>query len=82
MGPEYWRPRAVLQMVGECSHTSVKQFIAKYIEDPSKFSDIIPVGFGDDGMIDDELAEEGRGRRWNNCGGQWVNKEWKKDRFS
>ena len=37
------------------------------------------MGFGED--LDDELAEEGEGRRWNDHGSQWVEKEGKKDGF-
>ena len=44
---------------------------------------MLPVGFGDagGGVMDDELAEEGEGRRWDDHGPQWVNTEGKKDRF-
>ena len=31
--------------------------------------------------MDDELAEEGEGRRWNDHGPEWVGKEGKKDGF-
>ena len=55
--------------------------VARCVEDTSKFGDIMPVGFGDDGMIDDELAEESGRRRWNDHGAQWVGKEGKKDGF-
>ena len=41
----------------------------------------MPVGFGDERMLDDELAEEGDGRRWDDHGPQWVAKEGKKDGF-
>ena len=51
------------------------------MEDPSKLGDMMPVGFGNEGMLDDELAEEGEGRRWNDYGPQWVAKEGKKDEF-
>ena len=51
------------------------------VEDPSKLGDIMLVGFGDERTLDDELAEEGDGRRWNDHGPQWVGKEGKKDRF-
>ena len=52
------------------------------MEDPSKLEDILPVGFGDEGgVVDDELAEEGEGRRWNDHGPQWVGKEGKKNGF-
>ena len=37
------------------------RFVARQVEDPSKLGDILPVGFGED--VDDELAEEGEGRR-------------------
>ena len=30
-------------------------------------------------MVDDELTEEGDGRRWDDHGPQWVGKEGKKD---
>ena len=33
------------------------------------------------GVIDDELAEEGEGRRWDDHGPQWVAREGKKDGF-
>ena len=53
------------------------------MEDPTKLGDLLPVGFGDvgGGVVDDELAEEGEGRKWNDHGPQWVAKEGKKDRF-
>ena len=38
------------------------RLVARQVEDPSKLGDIMPVGFGDEGMIDDELAEEEGGR--------------------
>ena len=41
----------------------------------------MPVEFGDDRMRVDEFAEEGKGRRWNDHGPEWVNKEGKKDGF-
>ena len=39
------------------------RFMARCVEDPSKLSDILPVGFGDIGgaVVDDELAVEGKG---------------------
>ena len=40
------------------------RFVARCVEDPTKLGDIMPVGFGDEMQIDDELAEEGEGRRW------------------
>ena len=65
------------------THMDNKQarFVARCVEDPSKLGDIMPVGFGDDNMLDDELAEEEDGRAWNDHGPQWVGKEGKKDRF-
>ena len=39
------------------------------------------MGFGDERMLDDELAKEGGGKRWDDHGPQWVNKEGKKDGF-
>ena len=57
------------------------RFVARQVEDPSKLGDMLPVGFGGDAMLDDELAEEGDGRTWNNHGPQWVAKEGKKDGF-
>ena len=57
------------------------RLVARSVEDPSKMGDIMPLGFGDDRMLDDELAEEGDGRRWNDHGPEWVNKEGKKDGF-
>ena len=57
--------------------------MAKCVEDPSRLGDIMPVGFEDEGggAIDDELVEEGAGRRWNDHGPCWVGKEGKKDGF-
>ena len=55
--------------------------MARCVEDPSKLGDIMPVGFGDDGTMDDELAEEGGRRRWNDHGLEWVGKERKKHTF-
>ena len=57
------------------------RLVARSVEDPSKLGDIMPVGFGDNSMLDDELAEEGGRRRWDYHGPQWVNKEGKKDGF-
>ena len=57
------------------------RFVARQVEDPSKLGNIMPVGFGDERMLDDELAEEGDGRRWDDHGPQWVNREGKKDGF-
>ena len=57
------------------------RFVAQQVEDPSKLGDMLPVGFGDDAMLDDELVEEGEGRRWNDHGPQWVATEGKKDGF-
>ena len=57
------------------------RFVARAVEDPSKLGDMMPVGFGDDRMLDDELAEEGDGRRWDNHGPKWVNKKGKNDGF-
>ena len=54
--------------------------VARGVEDPTKLGDIMPVGFGDENMIDDELTEED-GRMWNDHGVQWVDKEGKKDGF-
>ena len=56
------------------------RFVARCVEDPSKLEDIMPVGFRDEGggVIDDELAEEGEGRKWNDHDPQWVGKEGKK----
>ena len=51
------------------------RFVARCMEDPSKMADIMPWGVGD------ELAEEGEGRRWNDHGPEWVNKEGKEDRY-
>ena len=50
------------------------RFVARCVEDPFKLVDVMPVGF-------DELAEEVEGRRWDDHGPQWVNKEGKKDGF-
>ena len=55
--------------------------MARQVEDPSKLGDIMPVGFGDEGMLDDELAQEGEGRRWDDHDPEWVAKEGKKDGF-
>ena len=59
------------------------RLVARSVEDPSKLGDIMLVGFGDveGGVIDDELAEEGEGRRWDDHGPQWVGKEGKKYGF-
>ena len=57
------------------------RLVARCVEDPSRLGDMMPVGFGDSRMMDDELAEEGDGRRWNDHGPQWVNKEGKNDGF-
>ena len=54
------------------------RFVARCVEDPSRLGDIMPVGFGDDRVVDDELAKEGDGRRWNDHGPQWVCREGKK----
>ena len=43
--------------------------------DPSKVGEIWSVTLGSDGMLDDELSEEGGGRAWNDHGPQWVAKE-------
>ena len=51
------------------------------VQNETEFGDILPVGFGDNAMLDDELAEEGDGRAWNDHGPQWVAKEGKKDGF-
>ena len=57
------------------------RFLARCVEDPSKMADIMPWGFGDERMRDDELAEKGEGRRWNDHGPEWVNKEGKEDGY-
>ena len=46
------------------------RFMARCVEDPSSLGDILAMGFGDvgGGIVDDELAEEGEGRRWNDHG--------------
>ena len=54
------------------------RFVARSVEDPSKLGDIMPMGFGDEIILDDELAEEGEG---DDHGSQWVNKEGKRDGF-
>ena len=36
---------------------------------------MMPMGFGDAEVIDDELTEEEEGRRWENHGPQWVGRE-------
>ena len=61
-----------------------KRFIARCVEDPSNLGDMLPVGFGDEGggAIDDEWVEEGKGRRWNAHGPQWVGKNGKRDGFA
>ena len=41
------------------------RLVARTVEDPSKLGDMMPIGFGDGRVLDDELAEEGDGRRWN-----------------
>ena len=57
------------------------RFVAQCVEDPTKLGGMLPVGFEDvgGGVVDDELAEEGDGRRWDDHGPQWVTKEGKKD---
>ena len=57
--------------------------VARCMEDPSSLGDIMPVGFRDQGggVVDDELAEEEGGRRWNDHGPRWVGIEGKKDGF-
>ena len=57
------------------------RFIVRQVEDPSKLGDILLVGFGDNDLLDEELAEEGEGRRWDDHGPQWVAREGKKDGF-
>ena len=59
------------------------RFVARQVENPTKLGDLLPVGFGDigGGVVDDELAEEREGRKWNDHGPQWVAKEGKKDGF-
>ena len=56
------------------------RFVARCVEVPTKLGNIMPVAFGDDRMIDDELTEED-GRKWNDHGPQWVGKEGKKAGF-
>ena len=51
------------------------------VKDPSKLGDIMPVGFGNETVLDDEITEDGEGRNYNNHGPQWVGKEGKKDGF-
>ena len=46
------------------------RLVARCVEGPSKLGDMMAVGFGDEGMSEDELAEEGEGRRWNDHGPQ------------
>lgn len=38
------------------------RFVARCVENPTKL-DIMPAGFGDQAMVDDELTEKGDGRR-------------------
>ena len=59
------------------------RFVARCVEDPINLGDMLPVGCGDvgGGVVDDELAEEGDGRRWDDHGPQWIAKEGKKDGF-
>ena len=40
------------------------RFVARCEEDPYRLGDMMPVGFGEGRMMDDELGEEGDGRRW------------------
>ena len=70
---------AGVEGVGIHMDNSQARFVARCVEDPSKLGDIMPVGFGDD--LDDELAEEGEGRRWDDHGPPWVGREGKKDGF-
>ena len=51
------------------------------MEDASKLGDMLPVGFGEDAMLDNELTEKRDRRTWNDHGPQWVAKEGKKDGF-
>ena len=57
------------------------RFVVKQMEERPQLGDMMPVGFGDERVLDDELAEEGDGRRRDDHGPQWVNKEGKKDGF-
>lgn len=57
------------------------RFVARCVEGPTKLGDIMPVGFGDEMRIDDELTEEGGGRRWDDHSPQWVGKQRKKGGF-
>ena len=55
--------------------------VARCVEDSSKLDDIMPVGFGDTRMINDEMAETGEGRRWDDHGPRWDKTEGRKDGF-
>ena len=68
------------RFVGRCDGCVDSQPQPQPVKDPIRLGDIMPVGFGDDRMIYDELMEED-GRKWNDYGQQWVGKEGKKDGF-
>ena len=47
-----------------------------------KLGDMLPVRIGDvGGVVEDELAEKGDDRMWDNHGPQWIMKEREKDGF-
>ena len=53
---------AGVEDVGIHLDNSQVRFVARQVEDPTKLGDMLPVGFGDNNMLDDELAEEGDSR--------------------
>ena len=57
------------------------RFVARQVEDPPKLGGLMPVNCEDERMLDDELAEEGDGRRWDDHAPQWVSREEKKEGF-
>ena len=50
--------------------------VARCVEDPTR---LVPVGFGDENMIDDEMTKGRDGRMWNDHGLQWVGRDGNKD---
>lgn len=61
-----------IAVVGDLArHLNNCQFVARCVEDPR---DIMPVGCGDENVIDGEVTEED-GRIWDDHGLQWVRKE-------
>ena len=74
---------AGVKEVGTHLDNNQARSVARCMKYSTKLGDIMPVRFGDEGgrVNDDELAEEGEERRWNDHGPEWVGKEGKKDGF-